>query len=663
MKFNFFNHHFYDLMYCRPVLVSAYLLIVFASSVFSQNKEVKDSVKTKFPEIVVSASRLNISSGTDFSAYSTITKSELTKLGAVQISDVLQFIPGIFIKNYGGMGGFKTLSLRGSTAKQTVIMIDGFRINSTQNGMSDLSIIPIDMVNEIEIVRGGNSALFGANAIGGIVNLITRTSDTVSFIKGKINYGSYDDFLTSINSKFISFVGDFDGSLEYSSSQGDYKFQVTDFGESKTLHRENAEFENMSFSISLNSKPSDLNYSIKGIARISDRGTPGAVTQNNVENAFARLKEKELIILGASSLIFDENQILNITSLFRINDYNYRDPLLKWYSPTGIDEIFTNRDFQITSKYSYKYQKFLTDINIESGYSDIRGNMLQPGVGDYRKRSSFGISARVENSFGIFNESDFTCQLGLRADILSDAGNAISPLVGLIYNVASLPLKFRFNYAYNFRPPNFNEMYYLNYGTANLVPERSHSFNLGLSCGVISNTTIETETFLISTKNQIISVPNSPVQWSARNYGKVLTKGLELRVISSLFDKLINFQLAYTLQEAIDKSTESPTFDMQIPYVPQELIAGTVDYNFVGFIVGLNFQYSSYYYTLPGNSLNNLMPSYTILNAFVSKNLGLLGTNIELRIDCNNLFDTQYSVVWKYPMPGRLLKGGILIRI
>ncbi|MBI5324714.1 MAG: TonB-dependent receptor [Ignavibacteriae bacterium] len=455
-------------------------------NLYSQNK-VQDSVKVKFPEVVVTATKLNKTPGTEFSAYSTITKSELTKIGAVQISDVLQFIPGVFIKNYGGMGGFKNLSIRGTTAKQTILMIDGVRINSTQNGMSDLSIIPIDMVNEIEIVRGGNSALFGGNAIGGIVNLITRSIDTTSFIKGNLNYGSYDDFQTSINSKLISSVCDIDGSLEYLNSKGNYKFQVNDFGKIKILHRENADFENLSVSFSLNSKPSDLNYSIKGIGRISDRGTPGAVTQNNVENAFARLKENELILLGSSSLFINNNQIVNITSLFRINDYHYHDPLLKWYSPNGLNEIFTNRDIQLTSKYSYKYHKISTDLNVEACYSDIRGNMLQPGIGNYKKRSSFGISGHLENSFGIFNESDFTYQMGLRADIFSDAGNAVSPLVGLLYNAGFLPLKLRFNYSYNFRPPNFNEMYYLNYGTANLLPERSHSFNLGLTTGIITS--------------------------------------------------------------------------------------------------------------------------------------------------------------------------------
>ncbi|TAL70244.1 MAG: TonB-dependent receptor [Bacteroidetes bacterium] len=663
MKYYFFNHRFYFFKYCGSVFVFAYLIIVFSAIVYSQNKNEKDSVKTKFPEIVVTASRLNKSPGTEFSAYSTITKSELTKIGAVQISDVLQFIPGVFIKNYGGMGGFKNLSIRGTTAKQTILMIDGVRINSTQNGMCDLSIIPVDMVNEIEIIRGGNSVLFGANAIGGIVNLITRSSDSISFFKGNLKYGSYDDFHSAFNSRIISSAIDIDGSLEYLSSKGNYKFKVIDFGERKILHRENADFENLSVSLSFNSKPSDLNYSIKGIGRISDRGTPGAVTQNNVENAFARLKEKELIILGSSSLIINDDQIINLTSLFRVNDYLYNDPLLKWYSPTGLDEIFINRDFQLSTKYSYKIQKFLADINIEGGYSDIRGNMLQPGVGNYKKRNSFGISGLLENSFGIYNESYITCQLGLRADVFSDAGNAISPLVGLIFNAGSLPLKFRFNYAYNFRPPNFNEMYYLNYGTSNLIPERSHSFNLGLSSWIISNTTIEIETFLISTKNQIISVPNSPIQWSARNYGEVQTKGLEIRLQSSLFDKTFNFQLVYTLQEAIDKSPDSITFGMLIPYVPQELIAGSFDYNYAGFILGLNFQYSSYYYTIPGNSLNNLMPSYTILNVFISKNFELLGTNLELRIDCNNIFNAQYCVVWKYPMPGRLLKGGISIKI
>ena len=141
----------------------------------SKNTEV-DSISYIYPEIKVSAERILSNSALQFSPNSIIHKAQIEKTAALQASELLNNIPGLYIKDLGGLNGLKTISLRGTSAQQTLIMIDGMRLNSMQNGITDLSTIPIAMFEDIEVVRGGASAVFGGNSIGGVINFRTKSN-------------------------------------------------------------------------------------------------------------------------------------------------------------------------------------------------------------------------------------------------------------------------------------------------------------------------------------------------------------------------------------------------------------------------------------------------------------------------------------------------------
>ena len=138
----------------------------------------KDSVVKIFPEISVEASKIIIDYEQFFNSTSFLTKSNIQETGTWQVSQVLENQPGLFIKDYGGLGGLKTISTRGTNSSQTLILLDGMRINSNQNGSLDLSVIPAGLLNRIEIIRSGSSGLFGGNAIGGIISLNTLNFDS-----------------------------------------------------------------------------------------------------------------------------------------------------------------------------------------------------------------------------------------------------------------------------------------------------------------------------------------------------------------------------------------------------------------------------------------------------------------------------------------------------
>ena len=137
------------------------------------SKNFSDSVLKKFPDVIVTSDREPENKTLKYFSVSFIDNKQFQMINPAQISEILSLATGIYIRNYGGLGGMKTISLLGGTPSQTNIMLDGIPLNSIQNGMLDLSVVPSSLINSIEVSRGGASALFGGNSITGSVNLKT----------------------------------------------------------------------------------------------------------------------------------------------------------------------------------------------------------------------------------------------------------------------------------------------------------------------------------------------------------------------------------------------------------------------------------------------------------------------------------------------------------
>ena len=103
-----------------------------------------------------------------------ITNSQLRKKNGSTVGEILQTATGLYTRNYGGLAGIHTASIRGSNVDQVLVLLDNRRLNNAQGGGVDLNNLPIEGIDRIEILRGGHSGLYGSDAIGGIINLVTR---------------------------------------------------------------------------------------------------------------------------------------------------------------------------------------------------------------------------------------------------------------------------------------------------------------------------------------------------------------------------------------------------------------------------------------------------------------------------------------------------------
>lgn len=181
-----------------------------------------------FDAIVVTATRGNSTTQELPHSMSVISPERISLLNPLNISEALLNIQGAYIKDYGSVGDLKTVSLRGSNPEQVLVLLDGQRLNNPQTGQIDLSTITLDEIERVEILRGGSSAIYGADAIGGVLNMITRRGQahdgigaSLSVLGGSFNTRSLD--------ASVDFESDMiDGSVTYRRLNSDGDFSFTD---------------------------------------------------------------------------------------------------------------------------------------------------------------------------------------------------------------------------------------------------------------------------------------------------------------------------------------------------------------------------------------------------------------------------------------------------
>ncbi len=611
------------------------------------------------PEVRVEAGRLYSEKALEFAPVSVIDAGEISESGEENLAEIIKYSPGVSIKDYGGMGGLKTVSVRGTSANQTAVLWNGMRLNSTSTGLFDLGGFPLSLISNIEIVRGGQSVLYGSNAMGGAVNLNTGGSE----LKHEIfaSGSSILDFRLHTNQALDKehnsglYLG-----TDY--SHGAYSFPVNNFGEASEYEREN----NTHLRSYLLATFDEViaGYDLNVLLNVSKTSVPGPVVTGNPENSTANLLNGKLLINALNLYELGENESIESNFLLNLSYIKFEDERAIAFGPAGLNNKFMNYDILTKHRYIADFGFINPSLSAEINYSSLNGDMLDASVNSIVERFNPAISVNSDtDELGIVI-GGISFLLGLRGDYFSDAGSALSGVGGFSLKLNYLPAVFRANVSHNFRPPGFHELYYLNYGNSELKPEKSLSFNAGTDW-YFENISIGADAFLLETLDQIIAVPRSPVSWSARNIGKTQSKGIELYLkahIWSCLDVLAN----YTLQETKDISESSLTYDKLVPYIPQEIIFAKIASQVGGLRLGAGMEYSSFRYSLPDNTIASVIPEYLLFDFEASYKINRIfygESNIEIKLQALNVFNERYEVIRNYPMPGRYFRLSIYYRL
>lgn len=616
--------------------------------------------------IVITAQRILPRIAESARATSIITQQQIEESGARDLADAVAFAPGVFVKRYGGLGGLRTVSLRGTAPQQTTVLIDGVRYRSSAESGFDFGNIPADALGGVEVVRGGDAALFGANSLGGAINVLTgtRTADGIR-LRGTVAGGSFGERSLGIGavggSRNDSGRTTWDASLYRTESDGDYTFPFTEFGNTETTSRTNGDFTN-TFGRAAWSRRLKSGWVFGGTAQgyATERGVPGAVVQGNREQLRARLDEQDIFLVARAERTLHQWNVA-LAASGRANALRYRDPDARLNGPQGLDNHYDRLEGAVTGTAIWIPDdlSFLRGV-LEAEYAGLKGDNLDPAVGSRVERIRYGIGGGGTHIVrdGLFGR-ELKLEAGMRLDLFNDIDPQFAPSLGLVWRPFAPPLRMRVHWAANYRTPSFSEQYYLNFGNTDLRAEHSRSFSVGATWQATPLIVVESSLFLIDTRDQIVAIPRSPVSWSAQNVGHVISRGLEFGMVGTFFNGVLSGQTSYTRMKAEDR-TGGITDGHLLPYAPQELLTGivTLKPKLGGWnpAISGSWEYVSYRHTLAYNTPESALPHYLTVNGGLSVTRPVGQFNVTGRLEGANILNTYYQVVRNYPMPGRTLR-------
>ena len=603
-------------------LVCLLLLVCFSSVSFASDIPVFFG-----EEVVVTASRRIQPASEPSSPVKVITEEDINKSGAKTAADALRAISSVNIKSTGGLGGISTLRLRSASSSQVLLLLNGQKINSALLGVFDLNDIPVSNIKKIEVVEDSLSSIYGADAVGGVINIITRSHDERP-VSVSVNYGSFGE---------IGLSGAAGGTiygLGYYMSLDDIRSDG---------FRQNSDYRNRGYSIAIDwGGTASLKYDVLS----SERGNPGVPSSDDDPWSASTPSDRQKdfygnLVLGLQGEHFGSKSKLTLFETVQDQNVHYVD---------SFSGLF-NDDRYFSRIYGSEYQNIYR----------FSSSVLTSGV---EWKRSAGISSKagahdVDNSSAYFSLDSgpglpMAANIGARYDSSPVWGGVVNPRAGMVVNIPGGAV-LRYSVSQAFRAPTINELYWREpswgmFGNPDLRPEKSRSFNAVLerafggdlvSIGYYSN----------RIEDMISWTETSPWVWQPENINAARIEGISLGAKKEITAGLALYA-DYNTENVTD--TASGLF---VPYSPVYKFNAGIEIIERGLSIRLNSRDVSKVYTDTANT--KTLPAYRVVDLVASKKAGLLNVRASLL----NIFDEKYfestgysQVDWQergYPMPGR----------
>lgn len=594
-------------------------IAVICSVLFSGNGLASD---VDLGEIVVSASRTEESLGETCRDVEVIKGKEIESSGARDLSEVLSQSTSVNIADYGGLGALKNIRMRGSTASETLVMIDGRPVNSPRDGEVDLSNIPLSNIDRIEVVHGPAASLYGTSAMGGVVNIITKNPPR----KGQ---------QTQLKSTFGNFHTYID-SLMHGARIAKFGYLLNADYESSGGFRANTEFNAKNINTKFDYKLNQDNLLIFNSGYYKSRsGSPGPISGPDTDDK--QFSRKDFLEFD-----WKYNPDNSFGILFKA--YNNYDRLEFAENSAGsIFDVALKKDIHTTQARGYDLQfskEFFKQYGAVFGFNYLTNlnDSTSSAKHEYTVRAGY-----LENKFN-FTDS-LRATLGARVDNYSNFGLQASPDFSLLYKIGK-STRIRTQISRTFRAPTFNDLYWpddgWSKGNPDLKPEKGSTAELGIETRPLEEL-FSKLTYYRSNYNELISwAPNALDVWTPSNVGSAVIHGVEFENKIRL-PKDFDLFLGYTYLIAKDRKTHK-----YLIYQPRDKADFSLAYRgFNGMLIELKGGFT-------GKRFHNADNTVKVKQFFT------LGFNLSKKfkhgftyyLSMNNMLARKYQVVRNYPMPG-----------
>ncbi len=576
-----------------------------------------------------------------------MSRNDLLNNSGITPAEIVNNTTSIHIRDYGGYAGIKSPSIRGSNSEQVLVLLDGQRLNSSQNGNFDLNSIPLESLEKIEIIRGGHSAFYGTDAMGGIINLVTR-----DFIKQnklslgiKTTTGSFGtrgyDFYGSQKIKNFNYLITYD----HLQSQGDFAY-TNPYTDSEEIRKNNDYNRNnllLKAGYTIN-KNSEIDITHRIIQ--SERGSAGSL-QYLTNRARNNLKDN-MTNLHLSYQLHPQLKIDNSLYLHN-NDNTYKDP----EAFTPVTSHHENQVYGFKSRLKWNLG---ANFNLNTGFEYRKENLESSDIGSLN-RTNTGTFIHSEVDFHV---STFDIKLvpAIRYDHYSNIGSILSPKFGMLLDYNKIDnLFFRSNIGKSFRAPTFNDLWWpkdsWTQGNPDLKPETSVNFDFGFSYhnNGPAQINIESTYFYRQIKNLILWQPDVNYVYTPDNIGKARIDGLENTITIRLLDYDSYLKISHTYLNALNKTKESNNYDNTLIYRPKNKISFSAGCSF--YSISLLIDYTLVEKQFSDKANDNTISRYQLLNSSLSYALKIYELTMNFSLKAKNLLNENYILMKDYPLPGR----------
>ena len=633
-----------------------------------QPKETEDTTARELHELVVTA-RMD----KDILPVQTLSGEELERLNSNSVADALRYFSGVQVKDYGGVGGIKTVNIRSMGTNHTGVVYDGVQLGNAQNGQIDLGQFSLDNIEALSLHNGQKSDILQpARDFGSAATVYMRTRRP-EFEDGKnfnarfnMRFGSFD--LINPSALIELRLGERVNcslSAEWLNSSGKYKFRyrrVNPAGElayDTTAVRQNGDINATRLELNFFGDLYCGEWRAKLYNYNSERGVPGAIV-NNVWRRGERIWDTNSFAQASTTLYFGKFTTMeNLKYAFYRTHYVNNDD-----KQIHIDNLYRQREIYFSSANMYEVLPWL---NASMSYDFMFNNLLADVYGFVKPlRYSNLLSAALNADFGrvqLLASCLYThIHDRLKGQESPADKNVFTPAAYVnLYPFKKRYLSLRVFYKRSFRMPTFNDLYYADMGNSKLNPEKVDQYNVGVLYdlkrrGLVSAVRLSADAYYNYVTDKIVAYPKGQqFRWTMLNLGKVDIRGLDLTAlmtVSPMRDLDLTLRGQYTFQRAIDITSPSDNYYRdQIPYIPRH--SGSVVVNAQWRAFGLN--YSWIYVGERYNQQENIRYNYTqpwyTSDLSLSYDFRLRQAKMRAMLEINNLLGQDYDVIINYPMP------------
>jgi outer membrane cobalamin receptor len=604
----------------------------------------------RLPEVVVSATR-SVIDVLDSPSPVDILDADRGSVLSATVADLVNRSNSVFLRDLGGAGALKTVFLRGTAPQHLLVLVNGVRQNSFQNGLVDFSLLPLNDVQRVEIVRGGSSALYGADALGGVVNILTRTARANFRMRADGEAGSYGYGKWKLEGEGRpGGIGVLAG-IAYEQGRDEFPFRFPD-GSSGV--RSNSDFRKRhvyAHSDALLGMDTGIRLITQAVR--SDRGVPGSLSypspgaRQTDDDANVGLEFRNTSLAGVQTAL---------KTSYHYGFQRYKDP----HPIFPTDAAYRNGFVFLNPEISTVIGEQTTILaGVEWSEGTLTGSNFNGAIRRVQKAIYVSGEARFESDRQF---ADLITVYGMvRYDDISDVEDAFMPKVG--FNLRLLrrgEVRLRSSYGASFRSPSFNDLYYVGVNNPDLKPEHSTSFDAGIVSEVGSDGMahhVSLTYFDIRTSDRILF---DLTTFRPVNIGRTVSSGFEAKYVGSYWDRAFEVEVNYGITNA-EKRNESfpgdPAYNKQLLFIPRHsanialrMRWSSVEARLSHGIVGKRFTSDDH---------TRILPEHQVTDVSVSTRVVTRAGIVRIGGEVCNVFNRLYEVFPDYPMPGRTVRLGI----